>query len=207
MRSTNFRFPVTTLAGSSLKNISSVQGMHDVEEKYRSKFILSRVAAGNITMIKFGMGSANAATVMDLLSAINPKACLFLGKCGGLKHINALGDYILPIAAIRGEGTSDDYFPPEIPALPAFNLQKAISTTIREMGLDYYTGYRLYHQPQGLGTRRRIQTIPSGYKGYGHRPGDCHYFYCGFCQFYLHRCPASGIRPAYDLERSKDRTE
>jgi AMP nucleosidase len=86
------------------------------------------------------MGSANAATVMDLLSAINPKACLFLGKCGGLKHINALGDYILPIAAIRGEGTSDDYFPPEIPALPAFNLQKAISTTIREMGLDYYTG-------------------------------------------------------------------
>lgn len=96
--------------------------------------------AGNITMIKFGMGSANAATIMDLLSAITPKAALFLGKCGGLKHINQLGDYILPIAAIRGEGTSDDYFPPEIPALPAFNLQKAISTTIRDMNLDYYTG-------------------------------------------------------------------
>ena len=96
--------------------------------------------AGNITMIKFGMGSANAATVMDLLSACNPKAALFLGKCGGLKHISQLGDYILPIAAIRGEGTSDDYFPPEIPALPAFNLQKAISTSIREKGRDYWTG-------------------------------------------------------------------
>lgn len=113
--------------------------LNQVEIKGRDLSMPS-ATAGNITMIRFGMGSANAATVMDLLSAINPKACLFLGKCGGLKHINALGDYILPIAAIRGEGTSDDYLAPEIPALPAFNLQKAISSTIRDMGLDYYTG-------------------------------------------------------------------
>jgi AMP nucleosidase len=96
--------------------------------------------ADNITMIKFGMGSANAATIMDLLSAINPMACLFLGKCGGLKKKNKLGDLILPIAAIRGEGTSNDYFPELVPALPAFNMQKAISTTIRDHGLDYWTG-------------------------------------------------------------------
>ncbi len=113
--------------------------LNNVEIRGRDRSMPS-ATAGNITMIRFGMGSANAATVMDLISAINPKACLFLGKCGGLKHINQLGDYILPIAAIRGEGTSDDYFPPEIPALPAFSLQKAISTTIRDMGLDYYTG-------------------------------------------------------------------
>ncbi|MBN1339698.1 MAG: AMP nucleosidase [Bacteroidales bacterium] len=98
------------------------------------------VCAGDITMIKFNMGSANAATVMDLLSAIEPRACLFLGKCGGLKKKNKLGDFILPIAAIRGEGTSNDYFPPEVPALPAFSLQKAISTAIREAGKDYWTG-------------------------------------------------------------------
>ncbi len=96
--------------------------------------------AGDITMINFGMGSANAATIMDLLMAINPKAALFLGKCGGLKKKNKVGDMILPIAAIRGEGTSEDYFPPEVPALPAFNLQKAISTTIRDFGRDYWTG-------------------------------------------------------------------
>ena len=113
--------------------------LNNVEIQGRDRSMPS-ATCGNITMIRFGMGSANAATVMDLISAIAPKACLFLGKCGGLKHINALGDYILPIAAIRGEGTSNDYFPPEIPALPSFNLQKAISTTIRDMGLDYYTG-------------------------------------------------------------------
>lgn len=94
----------------------------------------------DITIVNFGMGSANAATIMDLLGAIKPKACLFLGKCGGLKRKNKLGDLILPIAALRGEGTSNDYFPPEVPALPAFNLQKAISTTIRDLGYDYWTG-------------------------------------------------------------------
>ncbi len=98
------------------------------------------VTANNITLINFGIGSANAATVMDLLEAIEPSAVLFLGKCGGLKKINNLGDLILPIAAIRGEGTSNDYFPPEVPALPAFNLQKAISTAIRNHNRDYWTG-------------------------------------------------------------------
>jgi AMP nucleosidase len=86
------------------------------------------------------MGTANAATIMDLLTAIQPKACLFLGKCGGLKKKNELGDLVLPIAAIRGEGTSNDYLPPEVPALPAFGLQKAVSTTIRDIGQDYWTG-------------------------------------------------------------------
>ena len=96
--------------------------------------------ADDITIINFGIGSANAATIMDLLSGIDPKAVLFLGKCGGLKRKNQVGDLILPIAAIRGEGTSNDYLPESVPALPAFSLQKAISTSIRDFKRDYWTG-------------------------------------------------------------------
>ena len=96
--------------------------------------------AENITIINFGMGSAMAATIMDLLSSIHPKAVLFLGKCGGLKKKTQLGDLILPIAAIRGEGTSNDYMPAEIPALPSFRLQRAVSSTIKNHELDYWTG-------------------------------------------------------------------
>jgi AMP nucleosidase len=94
----------------------------------------------DITIINFSMGSAMAATIMDLLSAVQPKAVLFLGKTGGLKSYIGLGELLLPIAAVRGEGTSNDYFPPEVPALPAFNLQKAISSTIRDYNKDYWTG-------------------------------------------------------------------
>ncbi len=101
---------------------------------------MTSATAGEITIINFGMGSATAATVMDLLTAVSPKAVLFLGKCGGLKHRAKVGNLILPIAAIRGEGASNDYFPPEVPAMPSFALQKAISTTIRDHGQDYWTG-------------------------------------------------------------------
>lgn len=101
---------------------------------------MASATAENITIINFGMGSPNAATIMDLLSSIEPKAVLFLGKCGGLKKKNQLGDLILPIAAIRKEGTSDDYLPPEIPALPAFNLQRAVSHVLRNEEQDYWTG-------------------------------------------------------------------
>lgn len=115
--------------------------------------------ANNITIINFGMGSPSAATITDLLSAIKPKALLFLGKCGGLKKKNNIGDLILPIAAIRGEGTSNDYFPPEVPALPAFSLQKAISYTIRLSNKDYWTG-TVYT------TNRRVWEHDDEFKNY-----------------------------------------
>ncbi|MDR2383378.1 MAG: AMP nucleosidase, partial [Prevotellaceae bacterium] len=112
-----------------------------------------------ITMINFGMGSPNAAIVMDLLSAIEPTAVLFLGKCGTLRDKNSLGDLILPIAAIRGDGTSSDYLPPEVPALPAFSLQRAVSSAIIDAGLDYWTG-TVYT------TNRRVWEHDEAFKEY-----------------------------------------
>lgn len=113
----------------------------------------------DISIINFGMGSPNAAIIMDLLSAISPKACLFLGKCGSLSSKTQLGDLILPLAGIRGEGTSNDYYPPEVPALPAFMLQRAVSTAIRNAGRDYWTG-TIYT------TNRRIWEHDAKFKSY-----------------------------------------
>lgn len=129
-----------------------------VEVQGEGRPMRSATAEG-ITIINFGMGSPVAATMMDLLTAIKPKAVLFLGKCGGLKRKNEIGDFVLPIAAIRGEGTSNDYFPQEVPALPAFALQKAISTTIRDLGLDYWTG-TVYT------TNRRVWEHDDAFKEY-----------------------------------------
>jgi len=120
---------------------------------------MPNASADGITIINFGMGSANAATIMDLLSAINPKAVLFLGKCGGIKKKNALGDYILPIAAIRGEGTSNDYFPQEVPSLPAFSLLRSVSSIVRNHGKDYWTG-TIYT------TNRRVWEHDEDFKNY-----------------------------------------
>ena len=126
---------------------------------YGLKNSMPNAGGGGMTIINFGMGSANAATIMDLLSAIRPKAVLFLGKCGGLKKANMIGDYLLPIAAIRGEGTSNDYLPPEVPSLPAFSMLRAISSAIRDSGKDYWTG-TVYT------TNRRVWEFDSSFKDY-----------------------------------------
>lgn len=120
---------------------------------------MQTVTSNNITLINFGIGSPQAATVMDLISAVSPKSALFLGKCGGLKKKNKVGDFILPIAAIRGEGTSDDYMPPEVPALPSFRLQKAVSEVVARNGYDYWTG-TVYT------TNRRVWEHDSNFKKY-----------------------------------------
>jgi AMP nucleosidase len=96
--------------------------------------------SNGLTIINFGMGSPNAATIMDLLVAVKPKGVLFLGKCGGLKDSSEIGNFILPIGAIRGDGTSNDYFPLEVPALPSFKLHKFVSDIIVEKQSDYRTG-------------------------------------------------------------------
>ena len=100
----------------------------------------SAINSEGLSIINFGIGSANAATIMDLLSCINPKGVLFLGKCGGLKKTTDIGHFILPTAAIRGEGTSNDYFPQEVPAMPSFKLHKYVSDILVDKNIEYRTG-------------------------------------------------------------------
>lgn len=119
-----------------VENFSEITG----SKIYGKKNVMQCATSDNITIINFSMGSPNAATIMDLLTAVTPKAVLFLGKCGSLKSYIGIGSLLLPIAGIRGEGTSLDYFPEEVPALPAFNLEKAISATITEFDMEYWTG-------------------------------------------------------------------
>lgn len=111
-----------------------------VDVKGLGKPMQTATNADGLTIVNYGMGSPNAATIMDLLTARSPRGVLFLGKCGGLKRTTEIGHFILPIAAIRGEGTSNDYYPPEVPALPSFKLHKFISDKIIEQGQEYRTG-------------------------------------------------------------------
>ncbi len=131
---------------------------NNIKVEGKDKNMPSATADG-ITIITFGMGSPNAATIMDLLSAVSPNAVLFLGKCGGLKKKNKLGDLILPIAAIRSDGTSNDYLPMEVPALPAFRLQSAISASITRHNKEYWTG-TVYT------TNRRVWEYDDRFKKY-----------------------------------------
>ncbi|MHB8929337.1 MAG: AMP nucleosidase [Melioribacteraceae bacterium] len=145
---TNFQNYVTKFAD---KFNCDVQGV--------GKPMQSATNSAGLSIINFGIGSANAATVMDLLLARKPKGVLFLGKCGGLKDSTEIGHFILPIAAIRGEGTSNDYLPAEVPALPSFKLHKFVSDKIVSKNVEYRTGV-IYT------TNRRLWEWDENFKDY-----------------------------------------
>jgi len=120
--------------------INQFAARFDCEITGQGKPMQAATNSDGLSIINFGIGSANAATIMDLLSARRPEGVLFLGKCGGLKDSTEIGHFILPIAAVRGEGTGDDYFPPEVPALPSFKLHKFVSERLVERDIEYRTG-------------------------------------------------------------------
>lgn len=94
----------------------------------------------DVSMIDFSIGSPPAALIIELVSVVDPKAVLFLGMTGGLHRSLKVGDFILPIAAIRDEGSSQHFMPPQVPALPTFKVQKFVSQILVEKKLDYRTG-------------------------------------------------------------------
>jgi len=145
---TNFQNYVDRFAGKFKAPINGLGGP-----------MTSCTNSDGLSIVNFGYGSANAATIMDLLSCIKPKGVLFLGKCGGLKKTTEIGHFVLPIAAIRGEGTSNDYFKPEVPAMPSFKLHKYVSEILVSKNLEYRTGV-IYT------TNRRIWEWDEDFKKY-----------------------------------------
>jgi AMP nucleosidase len=94
----------------------------------------------NMTILDFKIGSPAAALVVDLLAFLPIKATLLLGMCGGLRRQYKVGDYFVPVASIRNEGTSDFYFPPEVPALANFLVQKEVTNVLEISHITYHIG-------------------------------------------------------------------
>ncbi len=105
-----------------------------------SAFKASSSAKAKVTIIEFGVGSAMAALIGELLAVVEPKAVLFLGLAGGVHPSLEVGDFVLPIASVRGEGVTQHFLPTQVPALPTFKVQKFVSQILVEHGLEYRTG-------------------------------------------------------------------
>ncbi len=122
----------------------------------------------DVSMINYGVGSPTAALIIDLLHFIKPEAVIMLGLCGGLRDYHNVGDYFLPIAAIRGEGTSSHYLPPQAPSLTNFPLQRRVAHELESRELGYHIGvihstnYRFWEFDEVFRARlleEKVQTI------------------------------------------------
>ena len=97
-------------------------------------------AKDGVSLVNFNIGAPTCAIITELLATIDPTAVLLLGMCGGLHRSLKVGDFILPMAAIRGEGVTAHFMPAEVPSLPTFKVQKFVSEILVEKGIEYRTG-------------------------------------------------------------------
>ena len=93
-----------------------------------------------VSILDFKIGSPAAALVVDLCSFLDVKSALLLGMCGGLRRRYQIGEYLVPVASIRAEGTSDFYFPSAVPALSNFLMQKAVTDVLEKEKATYHIG-------------------------------------------------------------------
>jgi AMP nucleosidase len=121
-----------------------------------------------VSIIDTGVGSPSAALCIDMMSYIKPRAVLMLGLCGGLRDDMKVGDFFNPVAAIRDEGTSAHYMPPQVPSLSSFQIQRRVTGVLEKRDLPYSTGvihttnYRLWEFDESFRQRleeERVQAI------------------------------------------------
>ncbi len=135
-------------------------------EIHEGNFRIVNVPDLDCTMIDFGIGSPQAALVINGLAYLdNLKSVVMLGMCGGVDDILEVGDFVVPTAAIRGEGTSRHYLPMEFPALPAMSVNLLCLGAVKarkivpRCGVVYTTDRRLWEFDEDFVNYLRCQRI------------------------------------------------
>ena len=105
-----------------------------------SMFKVAHCPKEEVSILDFKIGSPAAALVVDICSFLPIRASILLGMCGGLRRRYQVGEYLVPVASIRGEGTSDSYFPLEVPALANFLMQRAVTEVLDLEKAAYHIG-------------------------------------------------------------------
>lgn len=165
-----------------------------------STFKVAHSPQDKISILDFKIGSPAAALVVDLCSFLPIRAAVLLGMCGGLRRHYQIGDYFVPVASIRAEGTSDFYFPPEVPSLANFLVQKIMTNVLDEenatyhVGITHTTNKRFWEFDQDF--RARLQsTRPQAIEM------ECATL---FMAGYSHRLPVGALLLVSDLPLNKD---
>ncbi|MEZ6013779.1 MAG: AMP nucleosidase [Planctomycetota bacterium] len=94
---------------------------------------LMRRDGSGITLVNIGVGPSNAKTITDHLAVLRPECWIMVGHCGGLRHSQAIGDYVLAHAYLREDHVLDNVLPPEIPVPALAEVQMALQEATAEV--------------------------------------------------------------------------
>jgi AMP nucleosidase len=86
-----------------------------------------------LTLVNIGVGPSNAKTITDHLAVLRPHCWLMVGHCGGLRHSQRVGDYVLAHAYLREDRILDRLVPPQVPIPALAEVQVALQAAAAEV--------------------------------------------------------------------------
>ncbi len=106
--------------------------------EYRSA--RGRFKGVDIGAISSGIGAPSLEIATQEFAVIGGETIIRVGTCGALRTEIELGDLIVPIAAVRRDGTADRYVPSDFPAFADPEVYMALIEACERLGLRYHTG-------------------------------------------------------------------
>lgn len=98
------------------------------------------LAGETVTVCSTGIGGPSAAIAAEELADCGADTLIRVGTCGGIALDVASGDLVVATGAVRQDGTSHEYAPPEYPAVPDFTVTLALTEGAKTTGLRTHTG-------------------------------------------------------------------
>ena len=111
-----------------------------VAENREYKTYAGTLAGRRVCVTSTGIGGASAAVAIEELVKCGAHTFIRVGTCGGMQRDVLPGDVIIASAAVRAEGTSDEYLPAGYPACADFTVTDALRRAAGASGLRCHTG-------------------------------------------------------------------
>lgn len=126
------RYASLAVAGGLVVNKDTPNAREQIENAPWRRFQmpayhLTTQAGDGITLVNIGVGPSNAKTITDHLAVLRPQCWIMVGHCGGLRHSQAIGDYVLAHAYLRDDHVLDSVLSPDIPVPPIAEVQVALA--------------------------------------------------------------------------------
>lgn len=99
-----------------------------------------KISGKRVLVASHGIGGSSTAICVEELAICGVHTIIRIGTCGGMDQSVCGGDLVIANAAIRQEGTSQEYLPLAFPAVSDFKVTSALTEAARETGQNVHIG-------------------------------------------------------------------
>ncbi len=155
------QIPPTVLMPGDPGRVEKIRATWDESEElafhreYRSA--RGRYKGVELGAISSGIGAPSLEIAAQEFATIGGETIVRVGTCGALRPEIACGDLVVPVAAVRRDGTSTVYLPPEHPAFADPEVFQALVEACERLGLRYHVGIVCSASSFYIGQERPVQ--------------------------------------------------